>query len=186
MSNISLFTATDGDTGDEEATASTSLRFGGGGTTKSYHDEDLTSAHHRAELYGQIGGPAGLIGAYGEKRGCKRFLVLITLAFILLSLVLQKLSDGTTDGGEKREGTNAASPSSQEIDSFLKGEIGELTPGKCRQVIDKQTADLDETFSKNDELEKEIRRLENVIDELKERLQMKEDKEMKGGEEHRR
>ena len=188
LSNISLFTSTDGDTGDEEAalaTASTSLRFGSG-TTKSYHDEDLTSAHHRAELYGQIGGPTGLIGAYGERRGCKRFLVLITLAFILLSLVLQKLSDGTTDGGGTKEGTTAAPPSSQEIDSFLKGEIGELTPGKCRQVIDKETADLEEAIRKNDDLEKEIRRLETVIEELKKRMQMKEDEEIKGGEEHGR
>ena len=187
LSNISLFTSTDGDTGDEEAaaTASTSLRFGSG-TTKSYHDEDLTSAHQRAELYGQIGGPTGLIGAYGERRGCKRFLVCITLAFILLSLVLQNLSDGTTDGEETKEGTISDSPSSQEIYSFLKGEIGELTPGKCRQIIDKQTADLEEAEGDKDDLKKEIRRLETVIYELKERLQMKEDEEIKGGEERRR
>ena len=169
LSNISLFTSTDGDTVDEEAAASTSLRL--------YQDEDLTSAHHRAELYGQIGGPTGMIGAFGEKRGCKRVLVLITLAFILLSLVLQRISDGTIDGGNgignsggAKEGTDGATPSSQEIDSYLKGEIGELTPGKCRQIISAQTEDLEEAVGKNDDLKREIRRLENMIDELKERL----------------
>ena len=184
LSNISLFTATDGDADDEEAATITSLSFG---NAKSYHDDDLTSAHHRAELYGQIGGPTGMLGAFGDKRGCKRFLVLITLAFILLSLVLDVTTDGgNSDGNSEgtREGTDetAVSSSSQEIDSFLKGEIGELTPGKCRQIIDKQTSDLEEAVGKNDDLEKEITILENVIHELKERLQVEE----KGSEEHGR
>lgn len=126
-----------------------------------------------------------MLGAFGDKRGCKRFLVLITLAFILLSLVLDVTTDGgNSDGNSEgtREGTDAASSSSQEIDSFLKGEIGELTPGKCRQIIDKQTSDLEDAVDKNDDLEKEITRLENVIRELKERLQVEE----KGSEEHGR
>ena len=187
LSNLSLFTSTDGDTGDEEAGGSNS------GAIKSYHDDDLTSAHHRAELYGQIGGPTGLIGMYGERTGCKRMLVLITLAFILLSLVLQRISDGDdhNNGGSgfgiggtgTKEGADITKPSStEEEESFLNGEIGELTPGKCKRIIDMQTEDLDVAVSKNADLEKENKRLEIVVENLKSRLQAQEQKQQQENE----
>jgi len=158
LSNLSLLINDETDSIDEEASHSTSrsLRFGIG----SYQeDDDLTTAHHRAELYGQIGGPTGMIGALGDRRGCKRLLVLITLAFILLSMVVQSIGGAPNEDTETGRDIEAPTESARSQEDAL-------VSGKCRQIIDKQAIGLEEAKAKNVELEKEVRKLQEAITDL--------------------
>ena len=180
LSQLSLFSGDD--TGDDEETASRrSLAFG------NPDDDDHTSAHHRAELYGAIGGPTGMIGAFGDRRGCKRILVLITLAFILLSVVLERIEE-RRDAKEQAMGGGSAGDNTGDKHktsdpNITIGEIGELDPGKCRQIIDQQAMEVADATAKMDKMAAEIRRLERQVAVLQSKVQ--EDDE-KGGKRDRR
>ena len=175
LSQLSLFSG-DG-TGDDEDTASTrrALAFG---HQNDDGDDDPASAHHRAELYGALGGPTGMIGAFGDRRGCKRILVLITLAFILLSFALESAEQRREEdeqamggGGGAGDNTGGKHGTKDDANNIAIGEIGELDPGKCRQIIDRQSMEVDRATAQMDQMAAEIRRLERQVAALQGRVQ---------------
>ena len=177
LSQLSLFSGDDtGD--DEDNTNSSSRRLSlAFGNPDDDGDDDPTSAHHRAELYGALGGPTGMIGAFGDRRGCKRILVLITLAFILLSFVLESAEQGREEDEQAKGGGGGAGDNTggrhgtNDATNITIGEIGELDPGKCRQIIDRQSMEVDKATVQMDKMAAEIRRLERQVAALQSRVQ---------------
>ena len=128
-----------------------------------------------------------MIGAFGDRRGCKRILVLITLAFILLSVVLERIEE-RRDAKEQAMGGGSAGDNTGDKHktsdpNITIGEIGELDPGKCRQIIDQQAMEVADATAKMDKMAAEIRRLERQVAVLQSKVQ--EDDE-KGGKRDRR
>ena len=181
LSQLSLFSGDD--TGDDEdntrSSGRLSLAFGNQGDDDGHGDDDPASAHHRAELYGALGGPTGMIGAFGDRRGCKRILVLITLAFILLSFVLESAEQRREEdeqakgsGGDSvGDNTGGKHGTKDDANNIAIGEIGELDPGKCRQIIDRQSMEVDRATAQMDEMAAEIRRLERQVAALQSKVQ---------------
>ena len=119
-----------------------------------------------------------MIGAFGDRRGCKRILVLITLAFILLSVVLERIEERrdskeqqTKGGGSVGDNTSGKHRDGTNVTNITIGEIGELDPGKCRQIIDQQSMDMADATAKMDKMAAEIRRLERQVAALQSKVQ---------------